>query len=168
MFCLWVERLKRDTHMRLMHTQCHTLAHWAIIVKKLIMLLLRCAFPVPSCLQHLIMFVMQYISSHTQGNNTGTHINLQTYVAMNTEGGHKETNIKHYILPKCCCCSFQLTEHWFTTLGRTCLYQPQRHYTHPQIHIHVCVHVSNNQIRGDKRVWNELRVQDYRRNHFLF
>lgn len=150
-FRLWVERLERDTqthtHTRICisHTYAppYSYTHWVIVVKKLIMLLFLCAFPVPSHLRCLITIIMQYIYTHTSPN-TRIYINVQTHLhtpaAMNIKAGNKETNIKHYILPKCCCCSYQLTEHWFTARGEKTR-KPKTHHTLTNTHTLVYMHV---------------------------
>ena len=86
------------------------------------------------------------------------HVNAQTHthMAMNTEDGNKETNIKHYILPKCCCCSYQLALHWFTARGRTHLYKPQRHHKHSQILTNVCIRTwKSNSVGWKGMEWTE-------------
>lgn len=103
------------------------------------MLLFLCAFPVPSHLRCLITIIMQYIYTHKPEPYAQIHEHIDTHTAVNIKHGDKETNIKHYILPKCCCCSYQLTQAWFTAWGRTDAYKPQMHHTHLQTHTNECV-----------------------------
>lgn len=155
-FRLWVERLERDTQTHTRICISHTYAppysytHWVIVVKKLIMLLFLCAFPVPSHLRCLITIIMQYIYTHTSPN-TRIYINVETHLhtpaAMNIKAGNKETNIKHYILPKCCCCSYQLTEHWFTARGeKTHTYTQTKDASHTHKYTHISVYACENRI----------------------
>lgn len=144
-FRLWVVMLKRCTHTHKMHPTCTQTAtrftHWLIIVKKLIMLLFHCAFPVPSHLQCLITIIMQRVYAQQPEDmhaHKCTKHPLPPLTELKSEDGNKKKNIKHYILPKCCWCSYQLTQHWFTAPGRIC--KPQR--LHTLMNTHYCVYVN--------------------------
>lgn len=137
-FRLWVERLERErarytrthhpdtnTRMRGRHAHAVILARteWSSLRS------LSCSCSSAHFQSPLISGISLgwQCSTYTRTRSTRIHKDVPTHLyerthththaAMNIKGGNKGTNIKHYILPKCCCCSCQLTQQWFTARG---------------------------------------------------